>query len=78
MNFVAQSDGEKPDIDEVFSPDMDPEGAIKEDLDATDSKGRESKEEPDIISDPGVEGGVDEPYESTEGPETDSLSVSAW
>jgi hypothetical protein len=51
---------------------MDPEGAIKEVLDATDSKGRESKEEPDIISDPGVEGGVDEPNESTEGPETDS------
>jgi hypothetical protein len=70
--FVAQSDGEKPDIDEVFSPDMDPEGAIKEVLDATDSKGRESKEEPDIISDPGVEGGVDEPNESTEGPGTNS------
>ena len=69
---MAQSNGDKPDIDEVFSPDMDPEGAIKEVLDATDSKGRESKEEPDIISDPGVEGGVDEPNESTEGPETDS------
>ncbi len=51
---------------------MDPEGAIKEVLDATDSKGRESKEEPDIISDPGVEGGVDEPNESTEGPGTNS------
>jgi hypothetical protein len=70
--FVAPGDGKKPDIDEVFSPELDPEGAIKEVLDATDDDHRESKEEPDIVSDPGVEGGVDEPNESTEDPETGS------
>jgi hypothetical protein len=69
---VAQNNDDKPDIDEVFSPDMDPEGAIKEVLDDADTTDDDHKLDPDIISDQGVEGGVDEPNESTEEPDTES------
>ncbi len=51
---------------------MDPEAAIKEVLDDADAKSDHHKVQPDIISDPGVEGGVDEPNESTEEPDTES------
>ena len=72
MIFVAHNDDDTPTIDEVFSPDMDPEAAIKEVLDDADVKGDHPRTQPDIISDPGVEGGVDEPNESTEEPDTES------
>ncbi|MGC2169251.1 MAG: hypothetical protein WA580_09130 [Acidimicrobiales bacterium] len=69
---MAKDDDDEHDIDEVFSPDMDPEAAIKEVLDDAGAPDEHRKVEPDIISDPGVEGGVDEPNESTEEPDTES------
>lgn len=69
---MAHNDDDKHDINEVFSPDMDPEAAIKEVLDDADGTDEHRKTEPDIISDPGVEGGVDEPNESTEEPDSES------
>jgi hypothetical protein len=55
------------DPDEKFSLDMEPEEALEAIL------GGAGVEEalPDIISDPGVEGGVDAPNEEPEEPETE-------
>ena len=69
---MARNDDDKPDIDEVFSPGVDPEGAIKEVLDDAGAPNENRKTKPDVVSDPGVEGGVDEPNESTEEPDTES------
>ncbi|MGA2123012.1 MAG: hypothetical protein ABSG58_01155 [Acidimicrobiales bacterium] len=63
---MAKDDQDKHGIDEVFTPDMDPEAAIKEALDDAGTKDEDREKEPDIVSDPGIEGGVDEPNESTE------------
>ncbi len=46
--------------------------AITEILDGTGAPDEDRKMEPDIISDPGVEGGVDEPNESIEEPNPES------
>jgi hypothetical protein len=54
------------DIDEVFTTDADPESAIKEVLDRAGTESPGAETEPDVISDPGVEGGVDAPNEETE------------
>ncbi|MGC2485676.1 MAG: hypothetical protein WA359_05495 [Acidimicrobiales bacterium] len=58
------------DIEEVFSPNIDPEGAIKGVLDAQIDKRVEG--DPDVISDPGVEGGVDAPNEEPDEGDTES------
>ncbi|HTT58961.1 MAG TPA: hypothetical protein VMF33_02840 [Acidimicrobiales bacterium] len=63
---MAKNNDDEHDIDEVFTPEMDPEAGIKEVLRDAGTEDHELEAEPDVISDPGVEGGVDEPNESTD------------
>lgn len=60
------------DIEEVFSPNIDPEGAIKGVLDDAKTDSQKVEGDPDVISDPGVEGGVDAPNEEPDEHDTES------
>jgi hypothetical protein len=63
---------DKYDPDELVGLDMEPEQAIKAILDGAGTEGEEVEMDEDFISDTGVEGGVDEPNESTEEPDSES------
>ncbi|MHB8189255.1 MAG: hypothetical protein ACYDHP_02270 [Ferrimicrobium sp.] len=58
------------DLDEKFSLGTEPEAALEAILGGAGTEGEEVEMEPDIISDPGVVGGVNAPNEETEEPET--------
>lgn len=60
------------DPDEEIGLDMEPEEALGAILEGAGTEGEEVEMEPDIISDTGLEGGVDAPNEEPEESETET------